>query len=197
MSHHHWHGGERRHRRPTEASTQHLCHEPSLGGVACLPNFCRGRLVRFPVRQSSCPFSRAGARVGGQIRGGRSRFGHWWRIQGWPFVHGRQKPEDLPLRPFRPSWRPCGWWLWAVTLNSPPVSVRLADTPGPGCQSTCYGVRWPVCTASELQGRLGLRQGRRDVDVRITQPHFAGNVAVPKNASSLRVSSSGCSVGIQ
>jgi len=34
------------------------------------------RFVRFPVRQSSCPLSRAGARVGGQIRGGRSRFGH-------------------------------------------------------------------------------------------------------------------------
>jgi len=30
------------------------------------------RSVRFPVRQSSCPLSRAGARVGGHIRGGRS-----------------------------------------------------------------------------------------------------------------------------
>jgi len=32
------------------------------------------RPVRFPVRQLTCPLSRAGARVGGQIRGGRSRF---------------------------------------------------------------------------------------------------------------------------
>ena len=27
---------------------------------------------------------------------------HWWRIQSWPFVHGRQRPVGLPLRPFLP-----------------------------------------------------------------------------------------------
>jgi len=38
--------------------------------------------VRLRVRKSFCPFSRAGARVGGQIRRGRSGFGHRWRIHG-------------------------------------------------------------------------------------------------------------------
>jgi len=40
----------------------------------------------------------------------------------------------------------------ARPLNSPPVSVRLTDTPAPGCRPTWYGVRWPICTASRSQG---------------------------------------------
>ena len=70
----------------------------------------------------------------------------------------RRRRSPQPIYPFsRPaiilSAFPCGCQGWR-THPGWPVTVRLTDSPGPGCRSTCYGARWPICTASWSRGLL-------------------------------------------